>query len=278
MLKKFKDQLFNCELRVKKNKYVSGTPFSDGSQNEVYKYELFKVARVTKHVQYEDDYNNMLKEAECFLKMETLGIGPHIYEILFTSSQHMIIIMEKFDGSVSKIKSENKTLKLAEMTMKMIKTLAQHDILFFDIKPGNLLYKEIGNSIILKLTDFGPEWFYGYKQFPKKVKKSMKMLGMHCKSDRIPFLINMMITIFCLCPGSFYLQLHNTSNWGIVECEQILFMYKLCYDFKIIFDNYFAAYDNYYLQDTNVQNNFKDVITTVNQKLKDDENLKMKKT
>lgn len=266
MLKTFKDQLFNCDIRVKKNTYVLGKPFACGSSNEVYDYGEFKVARVTKYCYFEDKFQLLLKEAEYFLKMETLGIGPHIYEILFTTSMRMIIIMEKFDGTISKLKTEDKTSKLAKITRKIIKKLAQHDILFFDIKPANLLYKKSGNSIILKLTDFGPEWFYDYKQFPNKIKKSMKMLGMCCKFDRISFLIKMMTTIFCLCPGSFYLQVYTAHDWGIIECEEILFMYKNCSDFKIVFDNYFASYNDYYLQDDNVQNNFKNIINIVNEK------------
>lgn len=270
MLQKFKDQLHNCDLRIKKDAYTSENPFANGSNNEIYSYGAYKVVRITKHILYEEDYSNTLGEAECFLKMETLGIGPRIYEILFTTSRNMIIIMEKFDGTISKIESEKKTANLSELTMKMIKTLAQHDILFFDIKPCNLLYKKIGKSIILKFTDFDPNWFYDYKQFPNKAKKSIKMLGMRCKFDRIPFLINIMVTVFCLCPGSFYLQFTNTENWGIIECEQILSMYKLCDDFKTIFDHYFPSYKDYYLEDENIHNNFKNVMTLVNQKLNEE--------
>lgn len=262
ILNEFKRQCFNCDFRKDDIVYTSQNIIAEGRNNIVYNYHTDKVARLTKNIHYSNEYSSLLEEAINFLKMDALGIGPDIYEISFTKKRYFVVVMEKFDGDLKEINSEFNTIILSKKIMNIVKTLAKNDIVFFDIKPRNILYKKIGNLIILKLTDFDPHWFCNYKNLSNKVKKFMKMSGMHNNFDRYQFLINIMLTLFCLNPITIHLQNIYTKNWSIIEFQHISSMYNICPIFKIVFNNYFDYHHEYYMK-VNGENNYKNIIISI---------------
>eukprot|EP00960_Hanusia_phi_P071637 767594-Hanusia_phi.AAC.26 len=132
------------------------------------------------HISYKDVLKAMKKEVEF---IERVGVHPHIVELMGTSDNCQVFIMERATSDLYQIvKKKEKTLSLqtvlvwSEQILRAIDFIHQKDIVHQDIKSSNVL---IFNDRQCKICDFGlaraiedviaPELLLGDSTYTKKI-------------------------------------------------------------------------------------------------------------
>jgi len=182
-------------------KYKTEDEIGHGTFNTVHKYGENAVIRVSNKFMCPED---ALYAGNTYHTMSLLEVGPKIYELHYTSNNRLVIIMERFDNNCYQLDNhirQNYKQEITEQVRKMIKTMSDIELLFIDIKPGNLLYKISNDKIILRFTDFDKAHCHFYCSLPDEFKSIVPN-----NDTRKKLLKNIMTLIFCLTPSSSYLH------------------------------------------------------------------------
>jgi hypothetical protein len=127
----------------------------------IYRNNKVNVAiKVIKNV----DLDDIFEEVELSYYMSEVGLGPKVYDAFFikrggTYTQYLI--MEPFDGDVfnalqsTVITKKSKEKIILEMTKILRKQLFTYNMLCYDLKPENYVYKKDGT---VRMIDFGADF------------------------------------------------------------------------------------------------------------------------
>jgi hypothetical protein len=202
-----------------------------------------------------DEIKELKQSVNNILFMAETNIGPKIYDIQYTTEQHIIYVMEKFqmdlDAYIKQIHSNvmdtntyNKISDtLAFQTNKILKIMASRDLVCIDIKPLNVVLNVENELPDIRFIDVDADWCSKKDKLTVGINSLLKIMG-YTQQDRLDLIYKIMLVLFAnhLQELSFnYMHQIVESNVKEHDTKIIIEAINQSLELQMIFKHYFKS-------------------------------------
>jgi hypothetical protein len=253
-----------------------GEVIDSGSFNKIYKTNLSTdickqndkvVARVSGK-DFRNANDDVIEELENSIYnvclMSKKKIHPKVYDAQVMHNGKVVIVMENYpDGNLRSYmrkirdypsdKKEKLYNSIAKQCSTIIDKIVDNELYCVDIKPGNIVVKEVDNDVDIRFIDFDADLCVMENTvITKKSLKYLLALNTKSKYDRSKYI---KLFLKMLLANHFYLynkanimsklllkQVPNAYNDGVIDVIRQIF--KSNSDAKLVISHYFSQYDD----------------------------------